>query len=360
MHRLDRIIIDECHIVLNDQADFRPQMQQLGQLMVAKTQMVLLTATLPPTDEEVLFQRMRCRREDVSMFRARTVRPNIAYRVVRPVVDGQYANPRRWIQMPVVADTVRERIRHAKPGKVVVYAQVVSHALEMAEILGCEAYFHDQVDKAGILERFIAGNQRVIVATSAIGIGLDIPDIRSIIHLGIPRSLRDYAQESGRAGRDGKPSEAIIVVPQLMDQIPPWFDSQPSSLLDQERVRRYMQVGEGYMPRCRRIVLDEYLDGIIDRYVRQCCGDRDAQEILCDGCHGDWEAEESVGQSVSQVDSPPVSQSEQEMSDRQVDGDHESIHTVDSNSIANESSGLSVRTEDHRIGSPASLWNSAD
>lgn len=156
------------------------------------------------------------------MFRARTSRRNIAYRVVRPVIeDRQHANPRRWIQAPDVAAFIQDRVRRARPGKVVVYAQVVGHVVEIAERLGCELYYHNQVDKAGILERFISGDQPVVVATSAMGIGLDIPDIRSIIYLGIPRSLRDYAQESGRAGRDGKPSEAITVVPEGMDQMPP-------------------------------------------------------------------------------------------------------------------------------------------
>ena len=59
MKRLDRIVIDECHIVLNQQRDFRPMMQQLGRLMIARTQVVLLTATLPPSLEDRLWQRMR-------------------------------------------------------------------------------------------------------------------------------------------------------------------------------------------------------------------------------------------------------------------------------------------------------------
>ena len=48
--RLDRIVIDECHVVLNDQLDFRKHLQKLGKLASAETQMVLLTATLPPTE----------------------------------------------------------------------------------------------------------------------------------------------------------------------------------------------------------------------------------------------------------------------------------------------------------------------
>lgn len=56
--RLDRIVIDECHVVLNDRWDFRQHLQQLGKLAFAKTQMLLLTATLPPSDEDELFRRM--------------------------------------------------------------------------------------------------------------------------------------------------------------------------------------------------------------------------------------------------------------------------------------------------------------
>ncbi len=80
LSRLDRIVINECHIVLNNRADFRPQMQRLGQLMHAQTQMVLLTATLPPSEKEQLFERMHFTSASVQMFRARTHWPNMAYR----------------------------------------------------------------------------------------------------------------------------------------------------------------------------------------------------------------------------------------------------------------------------------------
>ena len=80
--RLDRIVIDECHIVLNDRWDFRQGLQQLGRLAYAETQMLLLTATLPPSEEQTLFDRMYWRRDEARLIRASTVRPNIAYSVV--------------------------------------------------------------------------------------------------------------------------------------------------------------------------------------------------------------------------------------------------------------------------------------
>jgi superfamily II DNA helicase RecQ len=82
---------------------------------------------------------------------------------------------------------------------------------KLAEQLACNAYFHDAVGKASMLADFMAGKQRVIVATSALEIGVDIPDIWCIIHIDWPRTILDYAQESGRAGRDGLRSEAIII-----------------------------------------------------------------------------------------------------------------------------------------------------
>jgi len=164
----------------------------------------------------------------------------------------------------------------------------------MADILGCEAYYHGQLDKEGVLERFRQPGPGVIVATSALGMGIDIPDIRSIIHLGRPRTLLDYAQESGRAGRDGQASEAIIIQPEGVDTVPPWMKDTP--VAEQQRVDTYMSDGG-----CRRVVLDGYLDGVVDGYQRTHCRDRHpgvgVGEAQCDVCDPEWEVTESVGMS---------------------------------------------------------------
>lgn len=82
---------------------------------------------------------------------------------------------------------------------------------ELARKLAYNAYHYDVIGKASMLADFMARKQRVIIATSALGMGVDIPDIRCIIHTDWPWTMLDYAQESGRAGRDGLRSEAIII-----------------------------------------------------------------------------------------------------------------------------------------------------
>jgi superfamily II DNA helicase RecQ len=258
LSRLDRIVIDECHVVLNNQTNFRPQLQRMGQLVHAQTQMVLLTATLPPSEEGRLLERMHFPASSVQMFRARTHRPNVAYRAVHPAMDAQITrHPHRWVEAPAVVAWIQDRIRRHRPGKVIVYAPTVVQGRLMATALGCEAYYHDAVDQDAILDRFRQGQKKVIVATSALGMGIDIPDIRSIIHLGRPRTLLDYGQESGRAGRDGEPSEAIMIIP-TPEPPTPWHPDQAPSMVDQALVERYIDTP------CRRVVLDGYLDGIIN------------------------------------------------------------------------------------------------
>lgn len=82
LHQLDRTVIDECHVVLNQQAEFRPTLQRLGELSRLAVQMVLLTATLPPRLESLLWTRMFFDAKEVVMFRDRTTRANIAYQVI--------------------------------------------------------------------------------------------------------------------------------------------------------------------------------------------------------------------------------------------------------------------------------------
>ncbi|KAJ5761690.1 hypothetical protein N7533_003729 [Penicillium manginii] len=93
LQRLDRIVVDECHMVLSQQERFRPLFQQLGKLRTAATQIVMLTATLPPRSEELLFHRMHWVRDQVVLYRGHTSRPNIAYRVHTIPVDDGYDHP---------------------------------------------------------------------------------------------------------------------------------------------------------------------------------------------------------------------------------------------------------------------------
>ena len=127
--------------------------------------------------------------------------------------------------------------------------------------------------------------------------GVDIPNIRSIIHIGLPRSLLDYAQESGRAGRDRLRSEAIIIQPYGFNR-PKWdpiHEDPVKAQAEQGRLDRYI-----YPDCCRRVILDEYLDG----HQRQYCGESDETEQRCDRCDKHWQAnEEVVSETASEVES---------------------------------------------------------
>ncbi|TKA22027.1 hypothetical protein B0A49_14051, partial [Cryomyces minteri] len=151
--------------------------------------------------------------------------------------------------------------------------------------------------KDRMLEGFREGRQRMIVATSALGMGVDIPDIRCIIHIDRPRTLLDYAQESGRAGRDGKRSEAMAIEDD--DEKPPPDDDRTEEarqFMEKERqlVQRYVR-GENGIGTCRRVVLDGYLDGRDDRV-----GCEDGEE-LCDICGGgDREEGEEMDEDITE------------------------------------------------------------
>lgn len=149
---------------------------------------------------------MHFEHEQVKMFRARTTRSNIAYQVV-------------WVRRTakakdveaMVLGSVRQKRGKYQTGKIVVYSDSAGRVKELAGELRCQAYYHDAVGKSSVLEEFSGRKQRVIVATSALGMGIDIADSRCIIHVDWPLSVMDYAQESGRVGRDGGKSEAVVI-----------------------------------------------------------------------------------------------------------------------------------------------------
>jgi superfamily II DNA helicase RecQ len=255
--RLDRIVIDECHAILNTESRFRPKLRKLGELARVETQMILLTATLPPCKEELLWKRMSWRADEVKMFRMPTARKNICYTVARPGNRLKKKEHNRYIANMVAR----------MHGKGIVYCKARARVKEITreELGGCAA-FHGDMDnheRVSVLEAFQRGKTQVVVATNALGMGVDIPDIEWVIHADEPRDMLDYAQESGRVGRDGRVSRAILVT---------GYDEEVDPLM-----QAYVD-GEGG---CRRKIPGAYLDGETER------GRCRVDEEPCDLCRPD-------------------------------------------------------------------------
>ncbi len=146
--------------------------------------------------------------------------------------------------------------------------------------------YHSKVgkpdEKKAIIQKWMS-HGRVIVATNALGVGLDVPDVRTVIHAGSPHRLRSFVQESGRGGRDGQPSESIMVCPVLT----------PAAREARQRQKRKDPRDEGMIrfierPRCRREVLDEIMDGRVDRI-----GCEEGEEA-CDHCNRERQTDEEI------------------------------------------------------------------
>ena len=167
------------------------------------------------------------------------------------------------------------------------YCRKVEQAKRLAVVLGCSVYHRtvgDERKKKGILRQLTEQTGRVFTATNALGVGIDAPTIRAVIHVGIPKELKQYGQESGRAGRDGQASEAIIMQASTTDRN---GRRRREVGYDTEAVMKEFVAGE----RCRRVVLDRYIDG---RFDRQSC---EGEEQHCDICRGTTtvEGREGVG-----------------------------------------------------------------
>ncbi|KAJ5121629.1 uncharacterized protein N7515_009590 [Penicillium bovifimosum] len=153
--RLDRIVIDECHMVLSDNPEFRPTMAQLGRLVVAQAQMVYLTATLPLAREDKFFVVLQTSREKVHYFRARTNRLNVAYRLWHPTEPIRNTNSYGWVEVPEIACFIKNRIARARAaaGRVVIYGPTLNVVDKLAALVGCEAYHRKTIAPASTSSR---------------------------------------------------------------------------------------------------------------------------------------------------------------------------------------------------------------
>ena len=262
------IAIDEAHCVSEWGHDFRPEYRQLGNLreLLPGASVMALTATATERVREDIVRHLGLR--EPRCYTASFNRPNLAYRVL-PKAQA-YQQTLKFL-----------RARNDESG--IIYCQSRKSAESVAERLrrnGIRAApYHAGLapeERARNQDLFLRDEVRVICATIAFGMGINKPNVRFVLHYDLPKNIEGYYQETGRAGRDGLPSECLLLFsPGDVAKQSAFIDEKPDPAeqkIARELLQRMVHFAESAA--CRRLELLKYFG---EEYAEPNCG-------ACDNC----------------------------------------------------------------------------
>jgi ATP-dependent DNA helicase RecQ len=197
------IAVDEAHCISQWGYDFRPSYLQIAEIRIQLRGVPVLALTasaIKPVQDDIC-EKLGFSKEQ-ARFQQSFERPNLSYSV--------FSTPDRQRKLLDILGKV--------DGSAIVYCRSRRQTAEIAELLGLHRFkagcYHAGLDskiRSSVQEEWISNRIRIMVATNAFGMGIDKPDVRLVVHYGLPDCIENYYQEAGRAGRDGQRAYAVLL-----------------------------------------------------------------------------------------------------------------------------------------------------
>ena len=272
--QLAHVFFDECHVAFTD-TSYRERLRELWTLRYLDCPFTGLTATLIVELEHVLKERLCI--DNAEIFRRSTARRTIRYQVKDTKDDAPSIVATKYVQ--------QLQLRKGKRG--VVYVRSYDTGGVISTALQCPFYRARADDKGEVLQQWVTGGGGWIVATRALGTGINIEGIIHVVHVSRPYGLTSFVQQSGRGGRNGEVSESVIIT--RVESSSGWKRSGIMSeysveQIDEDAMTEFIQTKT-----CRRQVLGRHMDG--EEEGVDCTS---TDSVFCDRCRRRGGAGEGV------------------------------------------------------------------